>query len=374
MVRAEKNVTSALGEAYETRVIVLDTSKLPTTITVVTQEDIQGKFRDARSIGNNIHLVTSAYINFYQLAGPLYRYNSVFQGMNSTQYKAAATKIAKPLIADFVTMLKNDILLNGKAPDIPKIAIWQSEVGANGNVIEQIYNGGAIQAYVQLTSFSVQGLTGDLTLSTAGAFTPTSWGYTYAVDGNLVFAAEGWNWSPWWRGSSQTTYLLGFKLDGASATPSFLGSVDGYIINQYSLSVYEGHLRVATTVNTFWPVWEPVAGNNGVTILPQPVSTTNNSVHVLKIPTGNETKLTEVTSITDLGKPNERLTAVRFFNNICYVGKYGNNSATSVAVVPSFRMHSNLVNSLLSAFGSDIPSDRSILCIGFESCWCQGSG
>jgi DNA excision repair protein ERCC-4 len=322
MVRVENNITSALGEAYETRVIVFDTSKLPNTIKVVTQEDIQGSFRDARSIGNNIHLVTSSYINFYQMASPLYRYNTVFQGLNNTEYKAAAIKIAKPLIADFVAMLMNDILLNGKAPDIPKIAIWQTDVGDNGNVIEQIYSGGAIQAYVQLTSFSVQGLMGDLTLSTAGAFTPTSWGYTYAVDGNLVFAAQGWNWSPWWQGSSQTTYLLGFKLDGASATPSYLGSVDGYIINQYSLSVYEGHLRVASTVDTFWPVWNPVVDANGVTIMPQPVSTTNNSVHVLKIPTGNETTLKEVTAVTGLGKPNERLTAVRFFKNICYAGTY----------------------------------------------------
>jgi hypothetical protein len=44
-------------------------------------------------------------------------------------------------------------LLNGKAPAMPKIAIWQTDVGNNFNVIEQIYSGGAIQAYVQLTSF-----------------------------------------------------------------------------------------------------------------------------------------------------------------------------------------------------------------------------
>jgi hypothetical protein len=48
--------------------VVLDTTTLPDTIKVVTQEDVQGSFRDARSIGNNIHLVTSSYINFYLLA------------------------------------------------------------------------------------------------------------------------------------------------------------------------------------------------------------------------------------------------------------------------------------------------------------------
>jgi DNA excision repair protein ERCC-4 len=178
-------------------------------------------------------------------------------------------------------------------------------------------------------------LTGNATLSTAGAFTPSSWGYTYAVDGNLVFAAQGWNWSPWWQGSSQTTYLMGFKLNGASATPSYLGSVNGYILNQYSLSVFEGHLRVAATVDTFWPVWEPFVDSSNLTIPPQPVSRTNNTVHVLKIPTGNETVLTPVTGIPNLGKPDERFTADRFFGNICYVGTLSvSNSLFSIQTSP----------------------------------------
>jgi uncharacterized secreted protein with C-terminal beta-propeller domain len=121
---------------------------------------------------------------------------------------------------------------------------------------------------------------------------------------------------------------MGFKLDGASAAPSYLGSIDGYILNQYSLSVFEGHLRVAATVDTFWPVWQPVEDNAGSTIPPQPVSTTNNTVHVLKLPTGDETLLKTVTSVPDLGKPDERFTAVRFFGNICYAGRSSKSSLT----------------------------------------------
>ena len=59
---------------------------------------------------------------------------------------------------------------------------------------------------------------------------------------------------------------------------------------------------------------------SNVTILPQPVSRTNNTVLVLKIRTGNETALTLVTGIPNLGKPDELFMAVRFFGNICYVG------------------------------------------------------
>ena len=321
-VRSDSDSASAFSNAYDTRVIVLDTSTLPTSIKVVTQEDIQGSFRDARSIGSDIHVVTTSYMDYYQITERLYRWNPEFQRLNSTEYKAKAKSIAAPLIDDFVATLLSDISMNGKAPEIPKISLWQSNLGSNANIIETMYSGGAIQAYVQLTSFSVLGLTGEAKLSAAGAFTPSSWGYTYAVDGNLVFAMQGWNWSPWWRGSSQTTYLMGFKLDGASATPSYMGSVDGYILNQYSLSVFEGHLRVAATVDTFWPVWQPVEDDLGGTIPPQPVSTTNNTVYVMKIPTDGETALKTVTGIPALGKPNERFTAVRFFGEICYAGTF----------------------------------------------------
>jgi hypothetical protein len=319
-IRADQDFASAFSNAYDTRVIILDTSTLPASIGIVTQEDIQGSFRDARSIGSDVHVVTTSYIDYYPITGRLYRWNREFQGLNSTQFKAKAASIARPLIDEFVARLLSDVLVNGKAPAVPKISIWQSNLGKSANIAEHLYSGGAIQAYVQLTSFSVQDLAGNPTLSTAGAFTPSSWGYTYAVGGDLVFAAQGWNWSPWWRGSSQTTYLVGFKLDGASAAPAYLGSVDGYILNQYSLSVFEGHLRVAATVDKFWPVWQPVQDNSGSRIPPQPVSRINNTVAVLKIPTGNETSLKTVTSVPDLGKLDGRFTAVRFFGKICYSG------------------------------------------------------
>ena len=325
-IRSESDSASAFSNAYDTRVIILDTSTLPASIEVVTQEDIQGSFRDARSIGSNVHVVTTSYIDYYQITGRLYRWDPAFQGLNSTEYKTKAKSIAQRLIAGFVATLVSNISMNGKAPDIPKISLWQSNLGNNDNIVETMYNGGAIQAYAQLTSFSVEKLIGDATLSIAGAFTPSSWGYTYAVDGNLVFAMQGWNWSPWWRGSSQTTYLMGFKLDGASATPAYLGSVDGYILNQYSLSVFEGHLRVAATVDTFWPVWQPVEDDSGATVPPQPVSTTNNTIYVMKIPTDGETVLKTVTSVPALGKVNERFTAVRYFGNICYAGTFNHDA------------------------------------------------
>jgi hypothetical protein len=318
MLREQANYSSPFWNGFDTRIVILDTSTLPSKITFVTQEDIQGTFSSGRSIGSDVHVVTTCEIDFYRLASPLYRWNEIFKGMNSTQYKAAAAELAVPLINDFVEELFNSIVTKGMTPSMPKISLWQSDLGSNENIVESIYSGGVIQAYMQLTSFSVKGLNGKATFSKAGVFTPSGWGYTYAIDGNLVFAAQGWNWSPWLRGSSQTTYLLGFKIDGASASPAYLGSVDGYILNQYSLSIFDGHLRIATTVDTFWPIWEP----SGVeTTTPQPESRTNNTVHVLRLPKGEETSLVPVTSIRNLGKPDERFTSFRCFKMICYAGE-----------------------------------------------------
>ena len=328
-IRFATPYASVLSNAYDTRIVILDTSTLPASIEVLSKQDIQGSFRDARSIGSDVHVVTTSYIDFSSLIWRLNRWNGEYPDLNAPEYKAKAVSIAEPLIDDFAASLLREISMNGVAPAIPKISLWQSDLGNNTNIVNELHNGRAIQVYVQLTSFSVQGLTGDATLSIAGAFTPSSWGYTYAIGGNLVFAAQGWNWSPWLLGSSQTTYLMGFKLDGASPTPAYLGSVDGYILNQYSLSVFEGHLRVATTVNTFWPVWQPL---DGAPIFPERGSITNNTVHVLKIPTGTETVMKTVTGVPNLGKPGERLTAVRYFGDICYAGKHSSPCVCAILV------------------------------------------
>ena len=90
-----------------TRVIVLDISKLPSCcITIVNQQDVRGGFLSARSIDNNIHLVTDSTIQFPSIDDSIDRSNPTFQGMDNIQYKKAAAKIVEPLIADAVTELK----------------------------------------------------------------------------------------------------------------------------------------------------------------------------------------------------------------------------------------------------------------------------
>ena len=279
-----------------------------------------GAFHGAPSIGNNIHLLTSSTLQFPAIDVSIDRSNPAFEGMSNIQYTKAAAKIAEPLIADVVTVLKNAIPDDGK---VPKNALWQTDVRDSGNLIERLHGPGFLKSDVQITSFSVhQDLTGALILSKAGTIVPYGLEYTWAVDGNPLLAVKGWNWNPWWRGSSKRTYVLGFKLKGTSASPFYLGSVDGRILaDNYRpliLSVYQGHVRVAATEDEFWPVWKPVLDADGYTLVPEPVSTINTSVHVLKIPTGNETIMTEVTSIVTIWVSPTPPPTIFLVKHICY--------------------------------------------------------
>lgn len=325
--------SSCLG--LSTRVIVFDTSSLPQgDLVPLTQEDVLGEYRDARMIGENIHVVTNCNFHFYTLDEVVYRWN--FQeGLNDTEYRAAAAAAVQPNITDFVDLMISDITTHG-FPNMPQISLWQSSLGGNEAVVEEAFNQGPVSAFTSLLSFNVANIEagGTLQLSNAGACTPSDWGFTYAVDGMLVYAAQGWNWNQEKQASVQTTYLMGYSLDGTIAQPALLGSFPGYMQSQYALSIHEGHLRVATTIESFFPVNWDVVDVDTDELWPQPQFETQNQVIILKIPEGDGDELTEVASIEGLGEEGETIQAVRYFGDIGYAGMY--QSSTHIACAARF--------------------------------------
>ncbi|ONI71337.1 hypothetical protein ALI144C_51495 [Actinosynnema sp. ALI-1.44] len=104
------------------------------------------------------------------------------------------------------------------------------------------------------------------------------------------------------------TQIHRFDVTG-SGPPKYAGSgeVDGTLLNQYSLSEHEGHLRVATTVGPAGG-WIPPGDARSV---PQ----TQSMVTVLA---RGDKGLTQVGKVDGLGK-GERIYAVRFFGAVGYV-------------------------------------------------------
>ncbi|MET8089825.1 beta-propeller domain-containing protein [Micromonospora sp. NPDC005220] len=98
----------------------------------------------------------------------------------------------------------------------------------------------------------------------------------------------------------ETTEIYQFDITGTGA-PRYVAaaSVPGWLVNQYAMSEWDGHLRVATTSGRTW-------GD-------RPNSTS--SVYVLR---ADGTALTQVGKVTGLGK-GERIYAVRFVGGTGYV-------------------------------------------------------
>lgn len=146
-------------------------------------------------------------------------------------------------------------------------------------------------------------LTFDLGAARLGSGDPISIvadGDTVYGTGTSLYVANDQRWRfPMWRGDAkaapkQQTEIYRFETSG-SQPPRYVasGAVPGWLVNQYALSEWDGHLRVATTDDT--------AGKSAVRVLEQ---------------RGN--KLTEVGVVDGLGK-GERIYSVRFIGPRGYV-------------------------------------------------------
>ena len=130
----------------------------------------------------------------------------------------------------------------------------------------------------------------------------------YASSANLYVAqtSDWWSWRWGWAPREMTTVIHKFVLDPSSTEPvrySASGEVKGWILDQFSMSEYDNHLRVATTEFDWW--W-------GATPDTEPAS----AVTVLS--DSGRGYLREVGHVGGLG-PGERIFAVRFMGPRGYV-------------------------------------------------------
>jgi len=131
----------------------------------------------------------------------------------------------------------------------------------------------------------------------------------YGTGGSLYLAADQrWRYDIWpgrvAQPVAQETEIYRFALSGASR-PSFAasGKVPGFLVNQYALSEWDGHLRVATTSG------DSIGGETAS------VAPSSSAVRVLT-EQGSELKQTGV--VSGLGR-GERIYSVRFIGPRGYV-------------------------------------------------------
>jgi uncharacterized secreted protein with C-terminal beta-propeller domain len=123
----------------------------------------------------------------------------------------------------------------------------------------------------------------------------------YASPEHLYVSQSSGGW--WWNGSqANQTAIYKFGLSGGRPAYLAAGRVDGWVKDQFSLSEYQGHLRVAATedrVNAATGLWEPVS-------------------HVFVLRDTGSGMLAEVGSVRGLA-PGERMFAVRFLEDRGFV-------------------------------------------------------
>jgi hypothetical protein len=129
----------------------------------------------------------------------------------------------------------------------------------------------------------------------------------YGTEKNLYIANNHMGLSQSTTGSMRTELYL-FDISG-SGKPAHVasGAVEGNLLNQYSLSEFEGHLRVATTLST---ITTPTSSPPG-----QEQPPTHSGIAVLE---RKDNTLVEVGRVDGLGK-GEQIHAVRFLGATAYV-------------------------------------------------------
>lgn len=286
--------------AGNTRVFVYNTVNMA----VLSSEALQGSYVAARSIGDNLHIVTSSWLNAYnsytQYLDP-YREEIYGREPEEDVFRTMALLEAENRMDAFVSQITEEL----DCANMQKLALMQ-------NSDDMLEFGGILESMATVYSFSVSNLSEKI--SSTSMILPTAGWQVYASQERLVLASEGW----WIEegsdgGARQETYLITYLLEGPSATAMTLGTVPGYVLNQFSIDHVQqngvDYLRIATSTRERWAFaqrWTQTEDSSS-------------QVTVLEINDSDSGKMAVVGQLNNLGKPGERIYSVRFQGDSGYV-------------------------------------------------------
>ena len=256
----------AIDHYLATRVFVYDISGLPASATEqqdqvyepLATKDLNGYFVSARAIQGNVHLVTTTGLQYWERVIMPFEKNwdDELRDMSDEEYIAAVTTRAnEEVIPEFVSLLIDDLKVDGKLPFFAKINTYDD--GSGSNLSHRMYPDGYMESIAFVFSFDIDAVTStsgpELTgVSASGSAVPASYPIVYASQDTMIVATSGMGYSEERDAMLTKTYLMSFLLSEASSQPHSMGSVFGDIINQYSMDVLGGVLRIATTIRQAW--------------------------------------------------------------------------------------------------------------------------
>ena len=363
----DSTIVPILFEPNGTHVRLYDIdSILAGTTEPLTTYDINGNFNAVRMINGVAHVMTSTGVDTYtDLIMPFERSNKEYANMTDAEYAAAVQTKAATAVPAFTNKLMGEITLsNGVVPTLARISVFADESSIGS--VDLAMPAGPMNTYAQITSFDMTG--SSITPSASGTFSSDYWARFYASTDTVLIATQGSKTienitradGKQRITSIEQTFFTAFSIEGATTAPHSVGRVDGYLLNEYAMDILDNQLRVAVTIWNSTYVWDPKweVDDDMVVILPVPegrslrglqdggvssppsdgtnatdivptddgddwVSTTDltqNFVTVLQMPgpSSNEPGQMQLVGSVKIGKPDETITAVRFFDNLGY--------------------------------------------------------
>ncbi len=278
--------------------------------TITREIAVEGWLNGARMVDGHVYAVTNAWTwmpeSLWNLAWdensglPEVDYDSSDAEIEMARIQARA--MLTPHVAAVVSTLSDADLLPLASDGLPgEDADPQPLMGCDEIYRPAVLADPNMTSVVHLDLGEVDGELSGTGLMAAG------WNL-YASTDHLVIAQTSWDW--WWGGDDTAleTHLHRFALEGDGATYEGSGSVGGWLLNQFSMSEYDGHLRVATTDMNAWG-W----GWDG-----EDRAEPANNVFVLE---QTATGFTEVGHVGGIA-PGETIQAVRFLGEKGFVVTY----------------------------------------------------
>ncbi len=271
--------------------------------------ELEGDYVNGRMVDGKVFLVSNSRLrdlNLWQFMD-----EEEFEALPEPDYESTEEELeemreeARPMLYDIVRSALDEIPSGDWLPR-------QRIVDGDGNEelltalhkCEGLYLPG-VSAELGILNISSFDFAEDATLETSGLIA-RGW-EVYSSKQNLYVTMSSRSWWGWWGSDRDNeSHIHKFSLEN-DGQPAYLasGRVDGWILNQFSMSEYKGHLRVGTTDNQ-WETspWAEDAEDSG-----------GNHLIILKREDG---ELVETGSIRNLA-PTEQIYSARFMGDRGYM-------------------------------------------------------
>ena len=322
-------IQSVIQGPGKSKVLLYDISYIPsdeTELPLLATKGLRGNYNDARLVGSTVHIISTASVDtFYHLTRYMQRGQKRYNSLNGTEYQNNAMRYSRSLlIPSYIERLMNETgFKNNTCTDILKLSMFQS---TNEDMAVPTV-GSIMDGFMEVMSFSIIGDHSNSTFETnsLASFVPSNAhsGATivYSSSEYLVIGHRGYQFEPPPRNSwVPNTFVIllsledsgveGVQIKGAAQIP-------GYAINQYALDIWDGHLRIASTIGAGWGCTfneSEETGNETRLCSWGIVSDSRNFLSILKVPviSQNSLAMERIGYLDNLGEFGETIEAVRF--------------------------------------------------------------